>query len=204
MAGAVQHAEGVLADGHLVALHEPAVGHHVAGVGHAEALSLLGEPLEQEQIALIRPFDRDRRGGLARFSQPLLEPLLELRGTAGMVDVAVGQEDLLDPDALLLDRLEDALDLAARVDHRPAPARLLPEQRAVLLEGRHRDDGGLERHGSSSEVAGPALNLRTDRRAVKLLGAANVRLDLGDGSSTGPAKSSARRPRRQSRRRPSE
>ncbi len=75
------------------------------------------------------------------------EPLLELGRAAGVIDMAVGQKNLLGRDAGLLDRRKDAREIAARVDDRGAIAGVAPEDRAVLLERRHGDDGGAQRHG---------------------------------------------------------
>ena len=52
----------------------------------------------------MRTFDRDA------------ELVRELGGAAGMIDMAVGEQDLLDRDPRLVDRLEDRVDIAARID----------------------------------------------------------------------------------------
>jgi hypothetical protein len=51
-----------------------------------------------------------------------------------VVDVAVGQQDPLDLDAGLGDRLADAVDVAAGVEHGAALGGVVPQDRAVLLE----------------------------------------------------------------------
>ena len=61
-------------------------------------------------------------------------------GAADMVDMAVGQPDLLDRDAGLLDRRQDLRHVAAGVDHDGLLGRLVPDDGAVLLEQRHRND----------------------------------------------------------------
>src|SRR4051794_38869212 len=60
--------------------------------------------------------------------------------------MAVGQEDLLRRDAGLLDRGKDAREIAARIDDRGAVRRVAPQDRAVLLEQGHGDDGDAKRH----------------------------------------------------------
>ena len=54
--------------------------------------AVLGEPVDPEAVVLVRPFDRDA------------ELLGEDAGLAAMVDMAVGQQDLLDRHAGLLAR----------------------------------------------------------------------------------------------------
>jgi hypothetical protein len=55
---------------------------------------------------------------------------------------AVGQEDALDRDAGLSERVADAVKVAARIDHHAALYLVVPQQRAVLLERRDRNDRG--------------------------------------------------------------
>jgi hypothetical protein len=65
-----------------------------------------------------------------------------------VVDVAVGEQDLFQLDVRALDEREDALEVAARIDHRGAVRFLADQQRAVLLERRDRNDADL--HGAYS------------------------------------------------------
>ena len=69
-----------------------------------------------------------------------LQRIAQFGRAADMVDMAVGQPDLLDGDAGLLDRLEDLRHVAAGVDHHGLLAGLVPDDGAVLLEQRHGDD----------------------------------------------------------------
>src|ERR1700730_3030237 len=57
-----------------------------------------------------------------------------------MVDMAMRQPDLFDGDAGLLDRGLDLGDVAAGVDHHGLFGRLVPDNGAVLLEQRYRND----------------------------------------------------------------
>ena len=84
----------------------------------------------------MRPFD----GNAA-------ELLLQFGGAAGVVEVAMREQDLLGRHARLLDAGLDALEIAAGIDHGAPLGRLVPQQRAVLLERRDGNDGGFERHG---------------------------------------------------------
>ena len=71
----------------------------------------------------MRPFD----GNAAQL-------LLELGGAAGVIDVAVREEDLFGRDAGLGDAGLDPIEVAAGVDDGALLALLVPQQRAVLLE----------------------------------------------------------------------
>jgi len=57
-----------------------------------------------------------------------------------MVDMAMGQPDLLDGNAGLLDRFQNPRNVPAGVDHHSLLGRLVPDNGAVLLEQRHRHD----------------------------------------------------------------
>src|SRR3546814_18394125 len=82
---------------------------------------------------------------------------------AAMVDMAVGNEDLLYGDAMLLGRLPEQRQIAARIDEGAAIGRRAPEKRAILLERRDGDQGGFEgRSRSGVDVA----KLRAGRQAL--------------------------------------
>jgi hypothetical protein len=87
------------------------------------------------------------------------EALAQLVGSGRVVDVSVREQDLLDVDALLPNRRLDPIEVAAGVDHGPDFGGVVPDQGAVLLEGRDRDDPGAGR--SWHRVYGP----RRARRA---------------------------------------
>ena len=73
------------ADRHGVALIEPAVRRDVAHAGHTHAQPLRGEAIEQELVGLVRALDGDAA-----------ELLLELGRAAGVIEVAMGEDDLLE------------------------------------------------------------------------------------------------------------
>src|SRR5216683_6955225 len=127
---AMQHVEGEIVDADLVAFVEPAVRRHIARPGDAEGAAAVGEPFQQEQVGAVRSLDRHAQA------------FLQFRRAAGVVDVAVGQPDLFHGHAGLADRALDLGEVAARIDDRAPLARLRPQQRAVLLKRRDRDDDG--------------------------------------------------------------
>ena len=69
-----------------------------------------------------------------------LQRVAQIGGATDMVDMAVGEPDLLDRDAGLLDRLQNFGNVPAGVDHHGLLGRLVPDDGAVLLEQRHRHD----------------------------------------------------------------
>src|SRR6266481_5964150 len=77
----------------------------------------------------VRAFDRH------------FQRVAQFRGAADMVDMAVGEPDLLDGNAGLLDGGLNLRHIAAGIDHHSLLARLVPEDGAVLLEQRHWHDG---------------------------------------------------------------
>ena len=157
MAGAMQHVEGEVADAHRVALVEPAVGRHGTGL-EAVGLSLFGEPLQAGIVRLVRSLDRHA------------ELVPQLRRSARVIDMAVGQNDLLHARAALRDGIADALEIAAGIDHGGLLRLFAPQQGAVLLEGRHGYDGGADiGHDARSFVSLPADICRS-ALSVKLQG----------------------------------
>lgn len=62
---------------------------------------------------------------------------------AGMIDMTMRQPDLLDGETVLGNHVEDRGDIAARIHHNAVLRLLIEENRAVLLEGGHRNDTGL-------------------------------------------------------------
>ena len=110
VAGAVADLEGQLADGHRVAVDQPAVGLERLA-GDAVARAVLVEPGDPEAVVLVRALDRhaELRG--------------EHAGLAAMVDVAVGQQDLLDRHPGLRGRGLEPVEVAAGIDERAAHRR---------------------------------------------------------------------------------
>ena len=107
VAGAVADVEGQLADGRGVAVDQPAVGLERLA-DDAVARAILGEAVDPEAVVLVRALDRHAElGG-------------EDPGRAAMVDMAVGEEDLLDRHAVLGDRGLEPVDVAAGIDERAA------------------------------------------------------------------------------------
>ena len=133
--GAMENLEGVTGDCDGIAVVEPAVGRDVARAFDAVGRPLLRQTVEQEFIGRMRAFDLDAELG-AQFISP-----------AGVIDVAVGQQDFFDCDARLLDGVGNGIEIATGIDDRADFRGFIPDQRAVLLKRRHLDDGGFQRRG---------------------------------------------------------
>ncbi|PAV67639.1 hypothetical protein WR25_18649 [Diploscapter pachys] len=118
-----------VADAHRVAFDQPAVGFE-GDAGHAVILAVIVEAGEPEAVGLVRAFDRH------------VQLVSERLGLSRVVDMAVGEQDLFDRDARLRDRGLDTGQVAARIDDRCLHRLGAPDQRAILLEGRHLNDRG--------------------------------------------------------------
>ena len=133
VARAMQHGEFLAGDRDGLAFLEPAVGRDGLAF-HPVARALLGQAGEEELIGAVRPLDRHA------------ERLCEFRRRAGMVEMAMGEQDALHRHPGLADRRLDAVGIAAGVDHHALLRLVVPDEGAVLLEGRDRDDGGGDAH----------------------------------------------------------
>jgi hypothetical protein len=101
-----------IAEGDGVAVVQPAIGQAILRVGKARVLRVAAEPFEQEQIVLVRTFD-----GNAQITR-------QLRSTARVIEMAVGEQDLFECHALRRHGLLETFDLPAGIDdRRPAGAR---------------------------------------------------------------------------------
>src|SRR3954468_18346574 len=129
----MQHLEAVRADCHHLAFGDPAIWRDVAAF-EAEGGSLLGDPVQQELVADVWPLDRHWRAG------PGLQRIAQRSRTAGMVEMTMRQQDLVDLRTGLVDGGQDAVHIPARIDDGTNLARVIPQDGAVLLEGSHRDD----------------------------------------------------------------
>ncbi len=107
-------------------------GGAVSGVCDAEPGGLLGHDLQLGQIVFV---EEDGRAGEA----------LELERAADVVDVGVGDEDLLEREAEIGEAAMDAADLVAGIDDDGLAGLFVAQDGAVALQ---RADGkGLEDHG---------------------------------------------------------
>src|SRR6185503_7185442 len=103
VAGTVPNVERELADSDLIAVDQPARRLERAA-DHSVARTVLAEPLDPETVVLVRALDRDA------------ELLREDSGAAAMVDMAVGEQDLLDRHAGLLRSRLEPREVAAGID----------------------------------------------------------------------------------------
>ena len=132
MAGAMIDVQHELAHRHHVAIGQPARGLERAA-GDSVFAPVLGELVDPEAIRLVRTLDGDAI------------ILRERGGPAAMIDMAVGDEQLLDGHAMLRRRRLQPRQIAARIDERAAHRRRTPDERAILLERGHGHDHGAQR-----------------------------------------------------------
>lgn len=126
--GAVQHFQFHLAKADTIAMHQPAIRCERRHGGEAEHAALLGHALDPEAVLLVRPFDRDpsgsRQGG---------DP-------TGMVDMAMGDENLDQLELFGRQKGLNTLDIAPGIDHGGFTGAFAPEDGAILGKGRYRND----------------------------------------------------------------
>ena len=106
----MQDLECQLPDLDLISVFQPSVRRDVRGVPDTERAGTFGDVLQQKQIVLVGTLDRN------------LEARLQVCGTTDVIDVAVGQPDLVDRDA---GRSDGALDLRRSPPGSMTTARLL-------------------------------------------------------------------------------
>ena len=94
--------------------------------------AVLCQPRDPEAVLFVRPFDRHA------------ELFGENAGAAAMVDMAVGQQDLLDRHAGLLRGGLEPRQIPAGINEGSAHRRSAPQQSAILLQRGDRDDGRPE------------------------------------------------------------
>ena len=138
--GAVAHLQGVRAQRDGVAVVQPAGGLERLGLRKTEHHALLGQAVDPELIARVRSDDGH------------IEPLRQLPGAAGVVDMGMGEPDLFELEAQPIDLCQQVVQIPARVDHGGLLGVLVPDQGAVLLKGRD-GDGEVGEHGGAGEVS---------------------------------------------------
>ena len=132
MARTMDDIEYERADGHLVAVRQPAIGREGVGAGDAVSSAFGGGLVDPELVVWVRAFDGHTQiGG-------------EHAGHAAMIDMAMGDEQFFDGDALFGGHGFEALKVAAGVCERAAHGFGAPDQRAILLQRGHGQDDGLE------------------------------------------------------------
>ena len=141
VARTVHDVERLVAEADGLAVLQPAVGHERLVDREVVLGARLGQPLDQKQVVPMGALDLDA-------------VVLGHRARGGrMVDMAVGQQDLGDLDALLVDRLLQHVEVPAGIDGGTLHGLGTPDDGAVLLERRDGRDHDLQ-HGT--DVMAPA------------------------------------------------
>ena len=136
VAGAMAHGKRAIADRDGIAILQPARGRKGLGPGKAKHLALLRQAVNPELVAGVRANDGQ------------LQPLGQLAGAAGVVDMGVGQPDLFERKAQALHLAQHPVQVATGVDNRRVQRLVAPDQRAILLKRGDGDDE-IAQHGAS-------------------------------------------------------
>ena len=96
-----------------------------AGIFHADPCRLHVQHFQQGIVVLV---EQDGRAGGGT----------QLHGSAHMIDVSMGDDDLLNLEIVLLNKGENVFDVVAGIDHHGFASGLVPDDRAVALQ---RPDG---------------------------------------------------------------
>ena len=127
VARAVAHLQCVAAQCHGVAVSKPAGGLESASRREAIHGRSLCEAFDPELVTRVRADDGQ------------LQLLGQIGCACGMVHVAVGDPDLFELEVQLFDGPQQHMQIAARIDDRRLARLVVPDQGAVLLEGRDGD-----------------------------------------------------------------
>ena len=73
-----------------------------------------------------------------------ISPRSAAKATHGQLNMPMGQQDLLDLDADLVDTAQDRIQLPARINHSTFHGLRIPQQGAILLERGHWNYGRLQ------------------------------------------------------------
>lgn len=130
--GTMTDIEPKSADTDLVIVVEPSRGFE-RFAENAIFCAIGSETIDPIAVGLVRPLDWN-----SKFAG-------KDAGASAMVDVPVGEQDLLDCHSGLLSSGLETGQIAAWVDERAAHCLGAPQQRAILLKRRNRDDGRAER-----------------------------------------------------------
>src|SRR5690606_5488270 len=129
----VEDLELVSGNGNLVALVQPAVRRHVAhAFGKAVFQAGRRQIVEQEFVILVRA------------DNVHIQRFLEIERSPGVIDMAMRDPDGLDLDPLGSNRIQDAVEVTARIDHHALLGLAVEQYGADLLERRDGNDDGLQ------------------------------------------------------------
>ena len=131
MAGTVDHVEDQFTHRHLIAIFEPAIRLE-AFRDHAVTRAITVKLVDPEAVVLVRTLDRNAK----LFGQ---HP-----GLSAMVEMPVGDDDLLQINTMLIHRSLEPRKIATRIAERGLVGLGAPKKCAVLLERGDRNDHGLE------------------------------------------------------------
>jgi hypothetical protein len=127
VAGSMEDGAGQRPGDHRLSGSDATVNLNFTGRAHAEPRGLLVEQFQQSVIILVEQDGRAR--GRAK-----------LHGSADVVDMRVGDDDLLDLQIVFADERQDVFDVIARVDDHRFVRGFVADQGAITLQGANRED----------------------------------------------------------------
>ena len=127
MARSVKDGAGQSCDRDSLAVFQTGIGWGYFGGGDAEPSGLYVHHLDQRQVVLVV---EDGCAG----------ELFEALRSGDVIDVGVGDDDLLDRELMLLERADDAGDVVAGIDHDGLVGDFIAEDGAVALERAYDED----------------------------------------------------------------
>jgi hypothetical protein len=136
---AVINVEHEIAHRHRVTIIKPAIWFEGLCM-HAPLPPVVVKLCDPEAVGFVRAFDRHAQF----FGKDTRLP--------AMIEMSVREQDFLDRHALLLCRSLETIEIAARIGKRAAHRFGAPDQAAILLERRDRNDGGLKGWGDAHAV----------------------------------------------------
>jgi len=136
---AVANVQRAVPDLHRIAVGQPPRGGEMPGGRKSEHLALLRQAVDPELVARVRADDGQAQA------------LGQLGGAAGVVNMGVGEPDRLEGHTKLLGRVDEAVQLATRIDHGSVQRFVAPDDGAVLGKCGH-GDGLVAKHGDVEKM----------------------------------------------------
>ena len=134
--GAMSNLKLNIAESDRIALLQPAVGHERPGFRKTDLLGAGSQQIEPKPVFLMWTFNR------------YLQPVRKFPDTTDMINVAMSDQNFFDIDLHLIRRVDNPVEIAARVHDRRLTGFLATQQRAVLGE---RSNGNDKRFHSLAE-----------------------------------------------------
>ena len=153
------------ANSDLIAIDKPAC--RLEGLAEDAIFGAVGgQPVDPVTISFMRTLDRDA------------EVTGKDSGTSAMVDMAVGEEDLFNCNASRSGCVLETIKVSAWIDERAQHRSGAPEQSAILLERRNRNNGRSKRRITHLDASGASLAIAGGSSFIDAATASACRMTL--------------------------